>query len=55
MFKLIHKILIFKRIITATIEGGNGNGAVLEPVLVDRKREIFLMLDYYQNLVVLIM
>ena len=29
-----------RRIITATIEGGNGNGAVIEPVLVDRKREI---------------
>ena len=28
------------RIITATIEGGNGNGAILEPVLFDRKREI---------------
>jgi len=29
-----------KRIITATIEGGNGDGAVIEPFLVDRKREI---------------
>ena len=28
------------RVITATIEGGNGDGAILEPVLFERKREI---------------
>ena len=28
------------RVLSATIEGGNGSGAVLEPVLADRKREL---------------
>ena len=28
------------RVLSATIEGGNGNGAVLEPVLAERKREL---------------
>ena len=36
------------RVLSATIEGGNGNGAVLEPVLAERKRELSLMLDYYR-------
>jgi hypothetical protein len=28
------------RVLSATIEGGNGNGAILEPVLSERKREL---------------
>jgi len=28
------------RVLSATIEGGNGNGAILEPVLAERKREL---------------
>ena len=32
-----------KRVISVTIEGGNGTGAVLEPLLSERRREISLL------------
>ena len=39
-----------KKVISATIEGGNGSGAIIEPILSERKREITKYQVYVQRI-----